>query len=275
MSEPDLLPFAVIAADIEGFSKHVPLRQAELRADFLDLFHRALADARVDLVPPGLRDRGDGGFGLVAPAVARAPLTADFPRRLAIELRRRGAGPDGRNRLRLRLVLHHGQARPHRADWVGPVVDTAARILDAEAGRRLLATTPEADLVLLLSDEMYRDTVQLREADLDPADFTPGRIPVGTKGAGTAFWASMLGQSQFRPSPTALAAAGLEPRAAGDRRSETGEGEDVAAPDHRTPPDGRAQTGGRYVHDNSGVVAMGDGGIAIGKNVGSSPFRNR
>jgi hypothetical protein len=272
MREADLLPYAVIAADIEGFTGHMPLRQTELRADFIDLFHRALADACVDLEPPGLRDRGDGGFALVPAGAPRAPLTAEVPRRLAMELGWRNASRDERHRLRIRLVLHHGPARPHRGDWVGPAVDTAARLLEANAGRKLLANTADADLVLLLSAEMYQDTVRLHEAGLDPADFVFGRLGADEKGAGTGFWASMVGRGQFRPAPAALAAAGMD-----DAITETEAPRAAAEPSgtaRRSAPRPDTPTPGRVVHSNTGVIAMGDG-PAIGGDVGSLHFGPR
>jgi len=281
MPGTDLLPFAVIAADIEGFTSHLPRGQADLRADFLDLFGTACAEAGVVLEPAGLSDRGDGGFALVGTGTARARLVSEIPRRLSMGLRRRNSGRDARHRMRLRLVLHHGLARPHRGDWLGPAVNTACRLADADAGRRLLEESPEADLVLLLSGDMYRDTVALGEEDLDPADFAPGVIPDGARGAGIAFWATMVGRRWLRPAPAALAAAGMGSAGAGSAETgsaETGPGAPppphggAEAPGRSPAPPGSDAGGGearekRYSDRNSGAVAMGRDSLAINGDV--------
>jgi hypothetical protein len=112
---------------------------------------------RRGLDPAGLAGTGDGFRYLIPSDVARPHAAFDpFVGELATGLRaHREAG-----RLRLRVAVHSGvlYAEPGGA-YTGVPLTECARLLEADAGRDLLAGHPEADLVLLLTDPFYRDVV--------------------------------------------------------------------------------------------------------------------
>ncbi|WP_239381988.1 hypothetical protein [Frankia sp. CIT1] len=206
MNDQDLLPYSVLAADIANSSAHITADQRQLREDFRFILTDCLARLSIELAAPGLRDDGDGALGLVPASVPREKLVADLPREFAMGLARRNADRLDSHRLRVRLALHHGQAQPSGNGWVSSAINATAGILNADEGRLLLRHVPTANLVLLLSQAMYDDTVHDQRRDLHPADFAPMRIGPGQKGAGTALWVCLWGTTRSAPSPEVLAA---------------------------------------------------------------------
>ncbi|WP_239336248.1 hypothetical protein [Frankia sp. CiP3] len=206
MNDQDLLPYSVLAADIANSSAHITADQRQLREDFRFILTDCLARLSIELAAPGLRDDGDGALGLVPASVPREKLVADLAREFAMGLARRNADRLDSHRLRIRLALHHGQAQPSGNGWVSSAINATAGILNADEGRLLLRHVPTANLVLLLSQAMYDDTVHDQRRDLRPADFAPMRIGPGQKGAGTALWVCLWGTTRSAPSPEVLAA---------------------------------------------------------------------
>jgi hypothetical protein len=143
---------------------------------------------RRGLDPAGLAGTGDGFRYLIPSDVARPHAAFDpFVGELATGLRaHREAG-----RLRLRVAVHSGvlYAEPGGA-YTGVPLTECARLLEADAGRDLLAGHPEADLVLLLTDPFYRDVVGSGTSSGRGASFNSGAFrPILVDGSDRKAWA--------------------------------------------------------------------------------------
>ncbi|WP_322747086.1 MULTISPECIES: hypothetical protein [unclassified Frankia] len=259
MNDQDLLPYSVLAADIANSSAHITADQRQLREDFRFILTACLTRLGIELAAPGLRDDGDGALGLVPASVPRERLVADLPREFAMGLARRNSDRLDSHRLRVRFALHHGLAQPSGNGWVSSAINTTAGILDADEGRLLLRHVPTANLVLLLSQAMYDDTVHDQRRDLHPADFAPMRIGPGRKGAGTALWVCLWGTTQSAPSPEVLTAIARETGARPDEPDPGKSGPGESGPHEPGPaqpdPAGPSSPGG----SSAGfVVTTGD-----------------
>ncbi|EIV96100.1 effector-associated domain EAD1-containing protein [Frankia sp. QA3] len=145
-----------------------------------------------------LQDHGDGFLGAVAGSVAKVYLASDFVRELQIAQRAYNDGRDPDSRLRLRMSLHHGDVIVDGTGAPGDAVVVAARLIEAPQVRGLLERYPDADLVLALSPEYFRNTAAERLRDLDPAKFREIDVSVGDKYAGTA-WVTLPGHEANPP----------------------------------------------------------------------------
>lgn len=273
------LPHTVVGLDIRGFSTHTSLNQGRLVDDLMALFEEACSRLGVTGL---LRDSGDGGFWLFPADVPRSRLVAALPRELSIGLGGRNRVVRPEHHLRVRMAMHHGVVLQRGTRVVSHAVNDASRILDARVGRALLNATPDADLVLLLSDDMFTGTVADELAGgLMPADFTRVQLGRDEKGAGTIAWAC-LWKGGNHTAPDAVQVAG-QPRVseAADDTDGPSEGDDQnGGGSTRGRPTGRGPTGGgaageRRADNNEGTLAMGDHSLVIGSNSGHVNLRVR
>lgn len=193
----DPLFHTIVATDVEksgGRDDNLLLR---MRADLRDILAGTLSRQRIDIAALTVLDDGDG-FRLLLPAdIAPHALVDPFLNRLGIELRAHRAAANPAHRLRLRVALHSGLLfREPSGSYTGIPLKDCARLLDAPAGRRLLADNPRADMVVLLTDAFYQDVVA-GGTTVDPAWFR--RIPVQVKETDRDGWAYLPGATPPPP----------------------------------------------------------------------------
>ncbi|MCM3924234.1 effector-associated domain EAD1-containing protein [Frankia sp. AiPs1] len=192
-------PVSLFFLDARQYSRRGMLGQLDWRAALRELVAAAIAGLRLPAESIRLlQDQGDGFLGAVAASVAKVTLASDFVRELQIAQRSYNNGRDAGSRLRLRMSLHHGEVIIDGAGASGDAVVVAARLIDAPQVRGMLERYPDADLVLALSPEYYRDTAAERLRDLDPAKFRKIDVSVGDKYTGTA-WVTLPGHPANPP----------------------------------------------------------------------------
>ncbi|EWC62547.1 hypothetical protein UO65_2137 [Actinokineospora spheciospongiae] len=93
-------------------------------------------------------------------------------------VRELGAGLDRHNgqrveaaKLRLRVAIHFGPVVPAENGYAGPAPVEVHRLLESAALKAALEDNPGADLALVLSDVVYRDTVHEGHTTLRPDEF--------------------------------------------------------------------------------------------------------
>ncbi|MEU0937073.1 hypothetical protein [Embleya sp. NPDC005971] len=168
-----------LATDVEQYSRLDTPQQECAQADLLAILDRAAARAGIDRSRWVRQAQGDQEFAVLPPDTHESVIVGDFVRHLAGCLAERNANVPTRDRLRLRMAVHVGVARPAALGHAGQTPIAVARLLDAPVLKRVLARTLTTDLVVIVSDSLYQDVVRLRERGLDPAQYT--RIPVRAK----------------------------------------------------------------------------------------------
>ena len=175
------MPFAplhhtLIAMDVEESGKRNDPLLVRMRADLRMIIRGLLVRQCLDPEAITVEDLGDG-YRLLFPAAVTPMAALDpFISNLATELRLHRAASSAANRLRLRIAVHTGLLhREPGGTWTGTPLRELARLLDADAVRRMLRETPETDLVLVVSQLLY-DTVVRHGYTLDPAGFRPVRL---------------------------------------------------------------------------------------------------
>ncbi|MGY3680920.1 hypothetical protein [Streptomyces sp. TE33382] len=183
---PDFYPCTCIAVDAQGYGSNNDRRQSEIQHDLPRLLDRAARRAGLDRAQWQIQNKGDEQLA-VRPVDGKEPrLVDDYIRHLASELREFNALRVPAARMRLRAVIHQGLVELADNGLAGTAVVATARLLNARPLYEALAAYPEADLVLLLSDDVFRSMVVGRHTTLLPEDFT--RVAVEVKEYEATAW---------------------------------------------------------------------------------------
>ncbi|MEE1737988.1 hypothetical protein PUR49_15970 [Streptomyces sp. BE147] len=219
---PDFYPCTCIAVDAQGYGSNNDRRQSEIQHDLPRLLDRAARRAGLDRAQWQIQHKGDEQLAVRPVDGMEARLVDDYIRHLAAELSEFNAQRVPEARLRLRAVIHQGLVELADNGFAGTAVVATARLLNADPLYEALAAHPEADLVLLLSDEVFRSVVAGRHTTLVPEDFT--RVAVQVKEYEATAWLRV-------PAPGASAASSYRPGTAGHQpgTTETGKSVDPAS----------------------------------------------
>src|SRR6266536_3084097 len=202
----------ILALDIEGFGHQgrTDPHRAHLRTRLHALLDHALRAAEIPPEQVAARsDLGDGILVLFDPAVPAATLLHPLLSDLTIKLTTDNQQATGPGRLRLRVAVHEGHVLADTHGHTGEDLNHAFRLLDAQATRTVLAGSPSADAVLVVSDAVYQGVVRHAYQGLDPAVWQPVRVHA--KETRTRAWVHLPGLSSQPELSSVLAAPPLGP----------------------------------------------------------------
>ncbi|MFD5984657.1 hypothetical protein [Streptomyces cyaneofuscatus] len=182
----------VISVDARGSGQYSDAEKPLMRRHVYEVLETAFAQAGVGRNAVHLEDRGDGVLISVPGRIAVARLLGLWMTELHEKLRldnRRERRPLG-----LRVAMHVGPVRHDSEGICGDAVNLACGLADSSVARHLLERE-QADLVLAVSDSLYREVVAPGGKFIDPDRFTPARITL--KGGEVTAWFQLPG----RPAP--------------------------------------------------------------------------
>ncbi len=185
-------PSLCIAVDAESYGRNNDRGQTEVQHDLPRLLDRAARGAGLDRTEWLIQRKGDEQLAVRRQDGTDPRLVDDYIRYLAAELREHNARRVPTARLRLRAVIHQGLVAPADNGFAGTAVVVTARLLSARPLYDALADHPGSDLVLLLSDDVFRSLVAGGHTTLSPADFAP--VPVEVKEYRGAAWLHVPGR---------------------------------------------------------------------------------
>lgn len=174
-----------VALDVARDTASVAPEYEDQRRHLVGLIERASAAAGLDRL---LQQQGDGLLLLLPAGVNEPRVIADLTRALRTALRRRDlpAGRGGPDRLRVRLAFHQGITRLLETGFVGRAVTTVHRLRDSDQLRDALRANPQADLGVIISEQLFEDT-----AEQNPNGLPSGRswhVRVEVRGASVPAW---------------------------------------------------------------------------------------
>ncbi|MCS7476072.1 hypothetical protein ACFFQW_08740 [Umezawaea endophytica] len=149
-----------VIADIEGYGRRSDEDQRWLRNELYWVFQTSLMKADVPFAPKLTQDRGDSVILLVPGSEPKRNIGDALVQQLDRELTRHARRSSEPARMRLRLALHAGEVARDGRGWIGRDLNTACRLADLPAAREALAAEPDANLVVVVSDEWYRSVVR-------------------------------------------------------------------------------------------------------------------
>ncbi|WP_324789847.1 hypothetical protein [Streptomyces sp. H51] len=179
--------------DAQAYGGNNDRRQSEIQHDLPRLLDRAARSAGLDRARWQIQRKGDEQLAVRPLDGAEPRLVDDYVRHLAAELREYNAQRVPEARMRLRLVIHQGLVELADNGFAGSAVVATARLLNAPALYDALAAHPGADLVLLLSDDVFRSVVEGGHTSLRTEDFT--RVTVQVKEYRAVAWLLVPGTS--------------------------------------------------------------------------------
>jgi hypothetical protein len=168
---------SILAVDIEGFGR--PERDDLIRGALRQSLYRVLTSA-LDQVGISSNhyettDIGDALLVLVDPRVSKVRLLDLLIGQLAAQLAMQNRMASGAARLRLRVVVHAGELSRDVHGVYGEDLNTAFRLVNAQATRNHLAATT-APLVLIVSDPIYQSVIRHGYGGIDASNYRPVQI---------------------------------------------------------------------------------------------------
>ncbi|QMU73326.1 hypothetical protein [Streptacidiphilus sp. P02-A3a] len=152
-------PCTCIAVDVAGYGGNNDRRQSEIQHELPRLLSRAASAAGLDRTRWRVQPQGDGQVALVPQDEGEPRLVDDYIRHLVVELRKYNQQRTGAYRMRMRAALHHGPVELADHGFAGRAVVATCRLLEADQLYQVLARRPDADLALMLSDDIFGTTV--------------------------------------------------------------------------------------------------------------------
>lgn len=163
----------LVSVDASGYGRSNDREQGEIQKGLLRVLDDAAERAGLWRGAWLRQQAGDGELSILPQNEPEARVADDFVRHLLAALRRHNRGLT--KPLRLRLAVHHGVAIPapngHRG--AGPVV--VSRLCDAAPLKRALEVSG-AELAVILSRQVFTETVAQEHTSLDPAIFREVRV---------------------------------------------------------------------------------------------------
>ncbi|MFE4381656.1 hypothetical protein [Streptomyces cyaneofuscatus] len=222
----------VISVDARGSGQYSDAEKPLMRRHVYEVLETAFAQAGVGRNAVHLEDRGDGVLISVPGRIAVARLLGLWMTELHEKLRldnRRERRPLG-----LRVAMHVGPVRHDSEGICGDAVNLACGLADSSVARHLLERE-QADLVLAVSDSLYREVVAPGGKFIDPDRFTPARITL--KGGEVTAWFQLPG----RPAPALGKQSAPDMSPATPSGSPAADGQDHEDGDGDGDGDGRAE----------------------------------
>ncbi len=180
-----------VIVDIERFGRRADDDQRWLRGRMYDVLRDAVEQAGIDWSTCESQDRGDSIILLVPATVPKIAVTEALVERLDRNLARYARRSAEPVRMRLRLALHAGEVARDEHGWIGTDLNTACRLADLQQARDLLSATPDANLVVVVSDHWYRSVVRQDPVLVDQFAFT--RVPFVAKEVDDHAWLHIRG----------------------------------------------------------------------------------
>ncbi|GAA3032017.1 hypothetical protein GCM10020229_49320 [Kitasatospora albolonga] len=182
----------LLSTDVEGYGKGDDRTQFDTQRGLVQVLGDA-ADAvglaRSDWIRQGA---GDGELAILPADVPEAKVVDDYVAELRAALAYHNEPRRPEHRLRLRLAVHFGPVSDADNGFASQGVVLVSRLIDGAPVKRALAVARAADLVVVVSDRVYTDTVLQRHTRLAPGEFR--RVTVETKERPVAAWLRVPGE---------------------------------------------------------------------------------
>ncbi|WP_298798342.1 hypothetical protein [uncultured Pseudonocardia sp.] len=147
-----------LVVDVEGYSVHDNLAQLGVQDRLDAVLSAGLSGAGVSRWRTERQDRGDGQLIILPAGIDEARALPGLLHGLLVALDR-DRQDHAEPAVRLRMAVGQGVVHHAATGYVGRVVVEVCRLADAPAVRTELRTVPDADLCLVVTDDLYRDVI--------------------------------------------------------------------------------------------------------------------
>ncbi len=160
-----------LAADAVGYGRRDDYLQQDTQRYLMEVLDWAAEAAGLHRGTWNRQAAGDGELAVLPQDEQESHVVDGFVRHLdaALSRRNRILRPDAR--LRLRVAMHFGRLMAGDNGFAGPGPVEVARMVNSAPLRAAIDAVPDANLALLVSDTIYRDTIEPLHTTLNPAAF--------------------------------------------------------------------------------------------------------
>lgn len=168
----------LVSVDARGYGGSDDLRQDEIQRLLPEVLDTAADRAGLHRGEWGRQPAGDGELAVLPDSESEPGVVDDYVRELHAVLGRKNRNLRSELRLRLRLAIHHGMAKPAPMGYSGQGVVEVSRLVDCTIARAALAASG-ADLAVILSRRVFEDTVRQSHISIPATGFR--RVTVWNK----------------------------------------------------------------------------------------------
>lgn len=198
----------IITVDVAGSGSRPVRATLRMRQELRQILTEVLGEQGIPWESVHPKDDGDAYRLLLGPDRPAERVLGPFLSDLEAALRGHRMFAAESALLRLRVAVHHGLAYLEGGEWAGPAFVLAARLLDSGPLRQALATAPEANLALIVSEAIYNDVITSQYGP--PAqDFQ--QVEIAEKETRTKAWIYVPGnnpQPPVRRAPSGVTGSG-------------------------------------------------------------------
>jgi hypothetical protein len=182
-----------VAVDLRHYHELDAVDQHHAQSGLMEVLDAAGTRTDVPRLDWHRQEKGDGELALLPPGIDEVSFAQAFVAGL------RGALHEHNRRkrphLRLRVAMHQGLTWIAAAGYAGGAVVTVSRLCDAPQIKKIMDDRPAADLVLVLSNDLYEDLIGDDGVDLNRAAFRRLRIEMPVKDFYADAWVHVPSES--------------------------------------------------------------------------------
>lgn len=161
----------LLSVDAKGYGGADGRRQAGMQRGLIELLDGSAQAAGLNREEWERQPAGDGELAILPPTEPENIVVDTYVRELTERLDAYNRDRVDGARLRLRLAVHHGMALRAANGFSGQGVVVVSRLVESVAARRAQTAAPAAALVVVLSNQVYLDTVAQGHTVLRPNQF--------------------------------------------------------------------------------------------------------
>ncbi|MBP2322149.1 hypothetical protein JOF56_002534 [Kibdelosporangium banguiense] len=161
----------LVAADAVGYGRWHDYQQLAIQRHMIDILDYAAAMSKLRRGTWERQAVGDGELAVLPEDEPEHIVVDTFIRQVDVALARHNTLLLPEARLRLRFAVHFGRIMPGDNGYAGPGPVEVSRMLNSAPLRRAIAEIPEANLALMVSGNIFKDTIEPLHTTLRPAEF--------------------------------------------------------------------------------------------------------
>lgn len=181
----------LLSSDVKGYGQEDERSHIDIQRALLEVFEEAASAAGLDRSTWLTQGAGDGELAILPEGVSEARVVDNYVAELQAALEHHNHDRRPERWLRLRLAVHFGVAIPAANGFAGHGIVLVSRLVDSDPAKQALIAAPEACLSVILSEQVYTDTVLQRHTKLAPKSFR--QVAVVKKERQVAAWLRVPG----------------------------------------------------------------------------------
>ena len=150
----------IIDFDVSGSGRKDEQLLLKMRADLRDMLTEVLKHIGVAFDDLPYENLGDGFRLILPPSISLTKVLRHIIQELDYQLRSHRKAASDLAQLRLRMAVHQGNVYRDAGGLGGAALKDVARLLNAAPVKAALVAQPDANLVLVVSEDVYNDVIR-------------------------------------------------------------------------------------------------------------------